>query len=185
MRPPCTTAAAALLLLCACGGIDNTPFDRGGVIGRVLRAQVGGGRVVLMGDAPQVATFGNDGTFRFDSVPTGPHQLLVVASDAEALRVPVEVRPAELADLSVLDPAPAAFIVINLSTYGAVDECSVQVRLTDLDAVHAETGSPRFVAGPLGAGCYDATMQHNGSEFWRQTDICLGVGEQQAYDVIW
>lgn len=177
--------AAALLLLCACGGFENDPLRKGDVVGRVLRGSHDTGRVVLMGPDPVETGLDSDGTFHFHSIPSGAQELLVVASDAEALRVPLTVGPAELTDLQDLDPLPAAFIVINLTTAGVVQDCWVKVYETDLREVHAPDGTARFVAGPLGAGRYDASMVHKGDAFWTQTKIDLQPGEQRAFDVSW
>jgi hypothetical protein len=178
--------SAALVLLSACGpGFDNDPFRRGDLVGRVLRGDKSSGRVVLMGAEAKDTNLDDEGRFHFDGVSIGAHELLVVASDAEALQVPVLVAGAQVTDLQDLDPAPAASIVINLTTQGTVADCWVKIHQTDLQEVHAPNGSYRFVVGPLGAGCYDASMENKGSTFWTQTRICLQPGEQQSFDVTW
>jgi hypothetical protein len=176
---------AATALLCACGEISNEQFKRGDLMGRVLRGDKDTGRVVLMGTDPKEAGLDGEGRFHFSAVDNGPHELMIVASGSEALRVPVLVAGGQLNDLQDLDPVPAAFLVIDLYTQGQVADCWVKVHLTDLKEVHSPDGSYQFVVGPLGAGCYTASMEHSGSPFWSQTDICLDPGEQRAFDVTW
>jgi len=180
-----TAMTAALALLCACGGLGNDPFKHGDLTGRVLRGDKDTGRVVLMGEDPSDTGLDDEGRFHFDSLDTGAHELMVVANGTEALRVPALVAGAQVNDLQDLDPAPAAFIVVDLTTQGVVGDCWVKVHQTDLTEVHAPDGSYRFVVGPLGAGCYDASMEHKGTEFWKQDGICLTPGDQQTFAVRW
>jgi len=185
LRLPIAAISSWLVLLSACGGFDNRPFQEGGLTGRVLRADKDAGRVVLMGEDPKDTGLDDEGRFHFDSLDLGPQELLVVASDTEALRVPALVVGGRMTDLADLDPAPAAFIVVDLTTQGVVGDCWVKVHQTDLAEVHAPDGSYQFVVGPLAAGCYDASMEHKGAEFWRQAQICLAPGEQRTFDVRW
>jgi len=185
LRSPTWVTAAVTALLCACGGLDNAPLEHGDLVGRVLRAQKDAGRVVLMSSQPIGATFDDAGNFHFSSVPAGRYEMLVVASDTEALRLPVTVSGAETTELGDLDPLPAAFIRINLSTQGEVMECWVTVHRTDLNRVHSPPGSYQFTAGPLGAGCYDTSMGYLQRAFWSRSNICLEPGEQRSFDVEW
>ena len=176
----------ALLCASACGDLGIPDELRyGDVTGRVLRAQRSSGRVVLMGAQPVPVSFEDDGSFRIRSIPTGEHELLVVANDGEALRVPVTVRGAELTDLSDLDPQPAAFIRIYLTGQSSADECWVDVHRTDLTEIRAPAGSYDFVAGPLAPGCYDASMQTATQVVWDGPGICLAAGEVRRFDVAW
>lgn len=177
--------SAALVLLSACGGFENDPLRQGGLVGRVLRGDKDSGRVVLMGADPKDTGLDDEGRFHFDSIGTGPQELLVVANDAEALRVPALVSGAQVTDLQDLDPVAAAFVVVDLTTQGVVADCWVKIHQTDLKEIHAPDGSSRFLAGPLGAGCYDVTMEHKGDAFWTQSAVCLQPGEQRAFAVTW
>ncbi|HEY8208064.1 MAG TPA: hypothetical protein VIG99_11325 [Myxococcaceae bacterium] len=38
---------------------------------------------------------------------------------------------------------------------------------------------------PQGAGRYDVSMEHKGTELWRQLRIDLQAGEQRVFDVTW
>src|SRR6185295_17822814 len=115
LRLPIAAISSWLVLLSACGGFDNRPFQEGGLTGRVLRADKDAGRVVLMGEDPKDTGLDDEGRFHFDSLDLGPQELLVVASDTEALRVPALVVGGRMTDLADLDPAPAAFIVVDLT----------------------------------------------------------------------
>ena len=179
------TTAVAAALLCGCGGLDNASLRYGDVVGRVLRAQPDSGLVVVMGRGLAPVPLEGDGSFHLASLPVGAEELLVVAGPDEALRVPVTVRPAEVTDLSEVDPLPAAFIVINLTTQGQVADCWVKVARTHLTEVHAPDGSYDFTVGPLAAGCYHASMEHDGQEFWSDPEVCLRAGERRAFDVAW
>lgn len=186
LRLPCTAAvAAACALLGACGDLPNDPLRKGDIVGRVLRADRDIGRVVAMGADPKRVNLDEDGSFRISSVSAGMHDLLVIASEGEAMRVPAQVQPGGVSELGDLNPWPAAFMVINLTTTGSPQECWVEILRTDLDDVRAPSGSYQFLVGPLGAGCYDAAMKHDGDAFWNQSDICLAAGEQRSFDVSW
>jgi len=176
----------ALLCASACGDLGPPNELRyGDVVGRVLRAQKGSGRVVLMGSQPVPVAFEDDGSFRIRSIPNGEHELLVVANSGEALRVPVTVRGAEVTDLSDLDPLPAAFIRIYVTSQSTPGECWMNVHRTDLTDIRAPAGSYDFTAGPLGVGCYDASMQTSTQTVWDGPGICLAAGEVRSFSVAW
>jgi len=175
--------SAALVLLSACGEFENTPFEEGGVVGRVLRGDKTTGRVVVMGADPKDTDLDDEGRFHFDSLKAGPQELMVVASATEALRVPALVAGAQVTDLEDLDPVAAAFIVVNATNTQMVASCWMTIHQTDLRQIR-DDGYYRFVAGPLAPGCYDATMDTEDAELWRQ-HVCLQPGERRAFDATW
>jgi len=179
-----TAMSAALVLLSACGeGIDNRPFSEGALLGRVLRGDKTTGRVVVMGADPKDTDLDDEGRFHFDSLKAGPQELMVVANGAEALRVPAVVAGAQVTDLEDLDPVAAAFIVVNAANTQMVESCWMTIHQTDLRQIR-DDGYYRFVAGPLAPGCYDATMDNQDAELWRE-HVCLQPGERRAFDVTW
>lgn len=138
-------------MLLACGGFDQRPLRTGVVRGQLLGSTPQYGRVSVYGDPARLSGVDADGGFTLE-VPSGPHQLLSVASPTEAQLINVDVPPAGDLELGPLALPPAGYLDVEIAAANP-ESGELFVEGTPYAGISPDsTGNARI--GPLGAGCY-------------------------------
>lgn len=142
----------ALVVLAACGGLDNGPLRLGVIRGVVPNPTID--TVVLVEQAPALSTRPSaDGHFELTGVPQGDVTLLVLASATHAERLTVNVRGGEVAEVGSVGQTPAARleIVVHVPSNQSRLQTKVQVNGVTLQKPLDREGE---VAIALPTGCY-------------------------------
>lgn len=143
-----------LLLLAACGGFDNTPFQTGVVRGVITGAD-DQAFITVVGREELVARPDPSGAFELRDVPLGAQELLVVATARRALRVSIEVGGGDALELGALEPKPTVHFELYVRAPGGQRVAgTVFLDGTPLSStIHGSEDEAEF---NVPAGCYTA-----------------------------
>jgi len=152
-----SAAATALLVLIACGELQNDRLRVATVKGRVISANGAPGGLVLVQERTEIrGPLEADGRFEVAGVPAGTTHLYVMAPDTGGVIKEVVARGGQLVDLGEIELLPAASVAVVVTIVGgySASEGTVTVMGTPYEAQPIEVDERAFFA-PLPAGCYE------------------------------
>jgi hypothetical protein len=178
-------AMGTLVLLGACGGLENPDLTVGAVSGHVGNAAASGGYVYVLNAPSQKAAIAADGSYTVGGVPVGSQQLVVVAASggvARAELAPVDVSPGMLSqapDRDAASMAPAGRIVVAARPDGYSRGSSA--RYTVNGTIHQNVPGSAAVLGDLPAGTWTLTTTLRGFHT-RTNQVTVSAGADSPAD---
>lgn len=172
-----------VLVVSACGGLDNRPLATGAVSGTALGCD-SEGVVGIVGDASVRVTLGAPCTFKLEGLRPGTHQLYVAATAKRVALVPASVEATKLANVGEIEGRPGAFARVRVSAPGSV-ELEGELAAPDLpitSTIVGRSGMARI--GPFPEGCFrlEVSMRGLGK---RSATSCLAEGGEENVDVVY
>lgn len=172
----------ALLFLCAlagCGGLQNEPFTRGALSGRLVNADAQA-LVSVIGHAELSTHPDADGFFHLEDVPAGDVELFLVMNGTHAQRKQVTVNGGEVLQLGSLEGGAAAFLTVEYEgpEFLHLYEVSIELTGTPLPVARTQEGL-RWV---VPAGCY---LVHGEARGLRpvEASLCVVEGEDKFVEL--
>jgi Cys-rich repeat protein len=150
-------AATALLLLVACGELQNERLRVATVKGRVIGAGIASGGLVLVQERTELrAPLEADGRFEVRGVPAGTTHLYVMTPEAGGVIREVVARGGQVVDLGEIELLSGASLTVAVTIAGgfSASQGTVTVFGTHHEAQPIGVDERAFFA-PLPAGCYE------------------------------
>jgi hypothetical protein len=160
-RRPVPFAAAAALLLAACGSLDTPDVTTGEVTGRLSSVKGADARVYVLGQPELGSAVAGDGSYRIAGVPAGPATKLVFydggpAGQGRAEVVTTEVRGATRVSVNKGDEMPlAATVVVLPRAWGGCKSEGAEVRLEGSDHRNRKYENGRWELFPVPEGTWN------------------------------
>jgi hypothetical protein len=185
MRHTLHIAMAVLfaLSLGGCGELENEPFRKGTVHGRLTESDSQVALVSVLGSPGLRSSVEPDGQFTLERVPAGEAELFIVASADRALRVELTVPGGQSLSLGELVPVEASFLSLRVKAPNEqqVDKAQVSLVGTPLQRLQPdEEGSLRM--GPIPHGCYALSLSLPGFPDVT-SETCVSAGETKEVKV--
>lgn len=172
----------ALLFLCAlagCGGLQNEPFTRGEITGRLVNAD-SQAVVSIIGQPEFTVRPDAAGAFKLDDVPAGDVELFIVVNSTHAQRQQVTVNGGSVSQLGALEGSAAAFLTVEYEgpEFLHLYEVSIELTGTPVPVAHTQEGE-RWV---VPAGCY---LVHGEARGLRpvEAELCVAEGEDKFVEL--
>lgn len=166
-------------LLCGCGGLQNEPFTRGSIAGRLVNAD--SQAVVSIIGQPEFSTRPDaDGAFTLEDVPAGDVELFIVVNGLRAQRQQVTVSGGSVSQLGSVEGAAASYLTVEYEgpEYLRLYEVSIELKNTPVPVAHTQEGL-RWV---VPAGCY---LAHGEARGLRpvEAELCVVEGEDKFVEL--
>lgn len=150
----------SLLVLGACGGLDNSVLRLGVVRGVVMNPTVES--LVIVEQLPELnAKPGADGRFEIAGVPQGDISLLVLASRTNAERLTVKVQGGAVAELGTLSPKAGARLSVHVHVPSNQSRANAVVTVAGV-VVQKKLDREGEVEVALPTGCYPVNVAIRG-----------------------
>jgi hypothetical protein len=147
----------ALACFVACGSLDNEPL-RTGVIRGQLANPDSGALVAVVGREDLSTRPDAEGRFELRSVPVGPRELLVLINASQSRRLSVDVGPASIVELGVVEAAPSVEFEVYVKSPGGQRVTGGTVALLGTPLVKSIKPPEDEAEFHLPPGCYEALV---------------------------
>ena len=172
-------ATVVVFGLLGCGGFDNDPLRRGTVRGTLEK--VTPESAVVIEELPEFFVKPDEkGRFELVDVPQGPVTLLVLASEVNAERLPVEVKGGQVTEVGSVGNRAGALVVVRLTApekYG-VANARVSVRGLRLER-SLRTGVTEVTVPAIGCFTFDLSAPGLGAD---SKQLCVEGATRYAVD---
>jgi hypothetical protein len=152
-----TLSLSLVVLLAACGSLDNDPLRTGTIRGQVTGTDPTSS-ISVIGREELVTSPDVEGRFALAGVPLGNVELLVVINATQSRRLSVEVGPASVVELGAIEPAPSQEFEVYVKGPSGQRVTGGTVSLVGtplLKAIRAPEDEAEFFLPP---GCYQALI---------------------------
>jgi hypothetical protein len=141
--------------LLGCGGFDNDPLRRGIVRG-TLEEVTPESAVVIEGLPDFLARPDEKGRFELVDVPQGPVTLLVLATEVNAERLPVEVLGGQVTEVGSVGKSAGAVVVVRLEAPEKYSLAKATVAVKGLPRERSlRTGVTEVTIPPIGCFTFE------------------------------
>ena len=171
------------VLLCGCGGFDNSPLTLGEVRGQLSMVTSSRAFIAVLGAPESKQQLDATGVFSLKALVPGPVELIAVGGEEWAARVAAQIDAAKVLDLGQVALYPAGEIEVfpEVPSHQQVLVPTLTIEGTPWQRLRLNQEGRLHVEG-MPSGCWTVTVASTGLSPSSQ-EVCLNQGEHKRVDL--